>query len=242
MLPRIRALNSPEPPDSPHAHPHPPPPDHGRLRDQIDKVLASDRALSLVVAIETALEDGRYEVRPLGGREGGTEGEGEGWDGMGWDGTEARREVQACALQFRHACPHCTRQPARAWQPPPARPPAMMAVLLWLAGRRLSVVPLLLVDLLRVAHSSSYLPYLSLLLCLMCRGQTSCLRCSLIRSTTWLDNLQEAARLRDQFRALKDAQQRQQQQEGGQGQQSAPPSGSTSGSGSGSGSSFSPEI
>ncbi|KAI3429487.1 hypothetical protein D9Q98_005578 [Chlorella vulgaris] len=31
------------------------------LRDQIDKILASDRALSLVVAIETAIEDGRYE-------------------------------------------------------------------------------------------------------------------------------------------------------------------------------------
>ncbi|EFN60008.1 hypothetical protein CHLNCDRAFT_133176 [Chlorella variabilis] len=31
------------------------------LRDQIDKILASDRALSLVVAMETAMEDGRYE-------------------------------------------------------------------------------------------------------------------------------------------------------------------------------------
>jgi bifunctional DNase/RNase len=31
------------------------------LRDAIDRILASDRALSLVVAMETALEDGRYE-------------------------------------------------------------------------------------------------------------------------------------------------------------------------------------
>ncbi|GAB4822363.1 hypothetical protein N2152v2_009409 [Parachlorella kessleri] len=35
--------------------------DAAAIRDTIDKVLASDRALSLVVAIETALEDGRYE-------------------------------------------------------------------------------------------------------------------------------------------------------------------------------------
>jgi len=33
-----------------------------RLRNQIDNLLASDRALSLVVAIETALEDKRFEV------------------------------------------------------------------------------------------------------------------------------------------------------------------------------------
>ncbi|KAI7842678.1 hypothetical protein COHA_003609 [Chlorella ohadii] len=31
------------------------------LRDTIDRILASDRALSLVVAMETALEDGRYD-------------------------------------------------------------------------------------------------------------------------------------------------------------------------------------
>lgn len=35
--------------------------DASKLRDEIDKLLASDRALSLVVAIETALEDERYE-------------------------------------------------------------------------------------------------------------------------------------------------------------------------------------
>lgn len=35
--------------------------DAAALRDVIDKMLASDRAMSLVVAIETALEDGRYE-------------------------------------------------------------------------------------------------------------------------------------------------------------------------------------
>lgn len=35
--------------------------DATKLRDIIDKALASDRALSLVVAIETALEDHRYE-------------------------------------------------------------------------------------------------------------------------------------------------------------------------------------
>lgn len=35
--------------------------DAAKLRDRIDKMLASDRALSLVVAMETALEDGRYE-------------------------------------------------------------------------------------------------------------------------------------------------------------------------------------
>ena len=34
-----------------------------RIRNQIDNVLASDRTLSLVVAIETALEDKRFEVR-----------------------------------------------------------------------------------------------------------------------------------------------------------------------------------
>lgn len=33
-----------------------------RIRNQIDNLLASDRALSLVVAIETALEDKRFEV------------------------------------------------------------------------------------------------------------------------------------------------------------------------------------
>lgn len=33
-----------------------------RLRNKIDNLLASDRALSLVVAIETALEDKRFEV------------------------------------------------------------------------------------------------------------------------------------------------------------------------------------
>ena len=32
-----------------------------RLRDEIEKMLASDRALALVVAIETALDDHRYE-------------------------------------------------------------------------------------------------------------------------------------------------------------------------------------
>lgn len=35
--------------------------DATRLRDVIDRMLASDRALSLVVAMETALEDARYE-------------------------------------------------------------------------------------------------------------------------------------------------------------------------------------
>ena len=35
-----------------------------RLRDKIDHIMQSDRAMSLVVAIETALEDKRYEVRP----------------------------------------------------------------------------------------------------------------------------------------------------------------------------------
>jgi hypothetical protein len=34
-----------------------------RIRNQIDNLLASDRALSLVVAIETALEDKRFEVQ-----------------------------------------------------------------------------------------------------------------------------------------------------------------------------------
>ena len=34
-----------------------------RIRNEIDNVLASDRTLSLVVAIETALEDKRFEVR-----------------------------------------------------------------------------------------------------------------------------------------------------------------------------------
>lgn len=33
-----------------------------RLRREIDTMLTADRALSLVVAIETALEDKRYEV------------------------------------------------------------------------------------------------------------------------------------------------------------------------------------
>ena len=52
-----------------------PPPSPRSLRDVIDKTLASDRALSLVVAIETALEDGRYEVGGLGeGVEGGRRG------------------------------------------------------------------------------------------------------------------------------------------------------------------------
>jgi hypothetical protein len=36
-----------------------------RIRNQIDNLLASDRALSLVVAIETALEDKRFEVCAL---------------------------------------------------------------------------------------------------------------------------------------------------------------------------------
>ncbi len=36
-----------------------------RLRNQIDNLLASDRTLSLVVAIETALEDKRFAVRLL---------------------------------------------------------------------------------------------------------------------------------------------------------------------------------
>ena len=34
-----------------------------RLRSEIDKLLGSDRILCLVVAIETALADERYEVR-----------------------------------------------------------------------------------------------------------------------------------------------------------------------------------
>ena len=34
-----------------------------RLRAEIDKLLSSDRILSLVVAIETALADERYEVQ-----------------------------------------------------------------------------------------------------------------------------------------------------------------------------------
>ena len=33
-----------------------------RLRTEIDRLLGSDRVLSLVVAIETALSDERYEV------------------------------------------------------------------------------------------------------------------------------------------------------------------------------------
>ena len=36
-----------------------------RLRSEIDKLLSSDRILSLVVAIETALADERYEVRRM---------------------------------------------------------------------------------------------------------------------------------------------------------------------------------
>jgi hypothetical protein len=35
-----------------------------RLRDQVERLLASDRALALVVAIESALEDDRLEARP----------------------------------------------------------------------------------------------------------------------------------------------------------------------------------
>lgn len=34
-----------------------------RIRDQVDKMLASDRALSLLVAMESALDDNRYEVQ-----------------------------------------------------------------------------------------------------------------------------------------------------------------------------------
>lgn len=34
-----------------------------RLRDKIEHILKSDRAMRLVVAIETALEDKRYDVR-----------------------------------------------------------------------------------------------------------------------------------------------------------------------------------
>ena len=37
--------------------------DAHRLRSEIDKLLGSDRILCLVVAIETALADERYEVR-----------------------------------------------------------------------------------------------------------------------------------------------------------------------------------
>jgi hypothetical protein len=33
-----------------------------RLRDKLDKMLASDRMLSLMVAMESALDDARYEV------------------------------------------------------------------------------------------------------------------------------------------------------------------------------------
>jgi hypothetical protein len=33
-----------------------------RLRDEIDHILSSDRLLSLVVALETALEDQRFDV------------------------------------------------------------------------------------------------------------------------------------------------------------------------------------
>ncbi len=36
-----------------------------RLRAEIDKMLTGDRMLSLVVAIETALEDKRFEVQLL---------------------------------------------------------------------------------------------------------------------------------------------------------------------------------
>lgn len=35
-----------------------------RLRDEIDRILARDQAGRLIVAIETALDDKRYEVRP----------------------------------------------------------------------------------------------------------------------------------------------------------------------------------
>ena len=34
-----------------------------RIRDKIDKLMQKDRALSLLVAMESALEDGRFEVR-----------------------------------------------------------------------------------------------------------------------------------------------------------------------------------
>jgi hypothetical protein len=35
-----------------------------RLRDQMDTMLTNDRELSLLVAMETALVDERYDVRP----------------------------------------------------------------------------------------------------------------------------------------------------------------------------------
>ena len=34
-----------------------------RIRDKIDKLMQKDRALSLLVAMESALEDERFEVR-----------------------------------------------------------------------------------------------------------------------------------------------------------------------------------
>jgi hypothetical protein len=36
-----------------------------RLRDKLDKMLATDRMLSLMVAMESALDDARYEVSPV---------------------------------------------------------------------------------------------------------------------------------------------------------------------------------
>lgn len=35
-----------------------------RIRDKIDKMMQKDRALSLLIAMESALEDDRFEVRP----------------------------------------------------------------------------------------------------------------------------------------------------------------------------------
>ena len=34
-----------------------------RIRDKIDKMMQKDRALSLLIAMESALEDDRFEVR-----------------------------------------------------------------------------------------------------------------------------------------------------------------------------------
>ena len=36
-----------------------------RIRDKIDKMMQKDRALSLLIAMESALEDDRFEVGPL---------------------------------------------------------------------------------------------------------------------------------------------------------------------------------
>lgn len=37
----------------------------GRLRDQVERLLANDRALALIVAMESALDDDRLEARAV---------------------------------------------------------------------------------------------------------------------------------------------------------------------------------